>query len=71
MLFGSWFFRPERRCKDVLGFQLESRQRIVDHVRNRNFTHTLIQTRELNSANDFNGFNRLYRLPFWKAPFWN
>jgi hypothetical protein len=40
MLFGtqrSWFVRPERRCKDVLGFQLESRQHIVDHVRSRNF----------------------------------
>jgi hypothetical protein len=36
MLFGTqraWFVRPERICKDVLGFQLESRQRIVDHVR--------------------------------------
>jgi hypothetical protein len=40
MLFGkqrSWFVRPERICKDVLGFQLESRQRIVDHVRSRKF----------------------------------
>jgi hypothetical protein len=27
-------------------------------------THTLIQTRELNSANDFNGFNGLYRCHF-------
>jgi hypothetical protein len=36
MLYGtqrSWFVRPERRCKDVLGFKLESRQRIADHVR--------------------------------------
>jgi hypothetical protein len=40
MLFGTqraWFVRPERRCKDVLGFKLESRQRVVDHVRSRNF----------------------------------
>jgi hypothetical protein len=74
MFFGtqrSWFVRPERSCKDVLGFQLESRRRIVDHVRSRNFTHTLIQTRELNSTNYFNGFNGLDTLPFWKAPFWN
>jgi hypothetical protein len=34
-------------------------------------THTLIQARELNSANDINGFNGLYRFPFWKAPFFN
>jgi hypothetical protein len=32
------------------------------HLSHKN---TLIQTRELNSANDFNGFNGLYRLPFW------
>jgi hypothetical protein len=24
----SWFVRPERRCKDVLGFQLESSRTI-------------------------------------------
>jgi hypothetical protein len=41
------------------------------HTHTHRVTHTLIQTRELNSANDFNGFNGLYRLPFWKAPFWN
>jgi hypothetical protein len=41
------------------------------HTHTYRVTHTLIQTRELNSANDFNGFNGLYRLPFWKAPFWN
>jgi hypothetical protein len=33
----SWFVRPERRRKDVSGFQLESKQRIVDHARSTNF----------------------------------